>query len=532
MSVGLAGPDGTGKSSLATSLGRESVGLYRAVKPAASWPWPAASPLLDCSGGSRPSTEPHGRQPSGRAGSAFENDIPGARHSVRLANRGLAASCSFKSVTLERGMYDLIVDPQRSRLRRPPRLVERLLPILPNPDLTLVLDAPAAVIHERKRELPVAEIERQLQMWRTPAAQRGGFQVLDASRSERTLLAQSLDAIDDVLAARQGRYDLASLALECLGGISTRGARYRILSVGNQPRWLLPAGLGPLSSGLYRSASRRHHAGALALENWKRFGCETRIDTRRGLAPVIARSLGVREVSLAAALPREQRRTNRLFLSVLAGGRVVAFAKVNRQASGISREVDVLRALAGIPLNCLVTPEVFDTFDWNDLSVLLLEPLPIGDYANREIGPAEVAGLVEFAGLSDRLAPIIGLTPGLLPTHGDFTGWNSAVLRDGRLCLWDWEDVRTGIPLEDFFYWRLQRLLRFGKGTHPDLARGAHEPDMNVLSLCNALGLDSAQAPTEALEACLGRLEVQVSSDVDLPAERITRAVLAKLSDA
>ena len=69
-----------------------------------------------------------------------------------------------KLVLFDRYFPDCLVDPKRYRLpascRRMTELIARLLP---QPDLYVVLDAPASVLQERKHEVTLAESERQRQ---------------------------------------------------------------------------------------------------------------------------------------------------------------------------------------------------------------------------------------------------------------------------------------------------------------------------------------------------------------------------------
>ena len=60
----------------------------------------------------------------------------------------------------ERWWWDMYVDPRRNRMRPMPRAARALGRLVPRSDVLFVLDAPSATIHERKRELPAAEIER------------------------------------------------------------------------------------------------------------------------------------------------------------------------------------------------------------------------------------------------------------------------------------------------------------------------------------------------------------------------------------
>jgi hypothetical protein len=68
-------------------------------------------------------------------------------------------------VVLERGWWDLAVDPRRYRLREGGGLVRLLGRLLPQADVLLVLEGPAEVLRARKPELPVGELERQVRAW-------------------------------------------------------------------------------------------------------------------------------------------------------------------------------------------------------------------------------------------------------------------------------------------------------------------------------------------------------------------------------
>jgi hypothetical protein len=84
-------------------------------------------------------------------------------------------------VVLERGWWDIAVDPRRYRLRAPARTAWLLGRFLPAPDLTVVLEAPDTVLLSRKRELPAEELGRQRDAWRNglPGGARPVY--LDAS---------------------------------------------------------------------------------------------------------------------------------------------------------------------------------------------------------------------------------------------------------------------------------------------------------------------------------------------------------------
>jgi thymidylate kinase len=92
-----------------------------------------------------------------------------------------------KVYVFDRYFYDFIVDPYRSRIKLPQWLRLLFLKITPEPDVVFFLDCDAATIYGRKQELREAEIERQLQAYRTLTGISGRFITLDARKHPKEL---------------------------------------------------------------------------------------------------------------------------------------------------------------------------------------------------------------------------------------------------------------------------------------------------------------------------------------------------------
>ncbi len=227
------------------------------------------------------------------------------------------------------------------------------------------------------------------------------------------------------------------------------------------------------------------------------------VDPQSGIAPIVAETLGARVVDLAAAVDRDPNRRHRVLLSVLEKNKVVAYAKISRNAEEIEREATVLRRIAPL-VDRLIVPEVIACIEWRGLSVLITRPVPSNGRTNRDMGVAEIGALCELADLSGQLAATLPRGSSRFAAHGDFCGWNSAALSDGRLALWDWESARFGLPLEDLFHWRLQRLIHFGAGTVAEIVTSAKNPDAQLLEVCSHIGVDPNVAPA-ALAAVIQR---------------------------
>jgi thymidylate kinase len=69
-------------------------------------------------------------------------------------------------VLFDRYAYDMTLDPLRFRIGLSGRFVNRFMRFAPKPDIIICLHADPAVIHDRKQELPITEINRQVEALR------------------------------------------------------------------------------------------------------------------------------------------------------------------------------------------------------------------------------------------------------------------------------------------------------------------------------------------------------------------------------
>ena len=519
--VAVVGPDGVGKSTLTTLLSTRTAEIFRDVHRLHLTPGllPPPARLLR-----RPAydvTLPHARAPSGRLGSILRTVYLATDTLVGWGPRVALPRIRANLVVIERGWRDLEIDPVRYRLAAGKPLIRLLTRLLPKPDLTLVLRAEAQVIHDRKPELSVVEISRQLAEWGsvTRAAPRR-FIAVDTTDFTRAG-EDALDAVVDRLMARSGSLEAYRAIIGAVGN-PRRDADTAVAIVYSKglPRWLLPVhrnAAGPVSARLYRPGSFRNAAGAALLEAWSRSGIRNNslltLDTSTGLIPELESLLELSQLELAAMLPTDASRPMRTVISVLHQRRSVAIAKLDADGSlELEREFHVLTQLAHCPMTHLQAPRVLGFFRWQGFQVLVMSSLPIRGRTDRRLGPTEERALADLRSLMSTLPGEAG--SGSTLVHGDFCGWNTSRLGNGGLAVWDWEWARQGEPLEDWFHWQVRRALQFGHGSMSEVSQWALSPPPKLVRFANLVSTCPETAPmalAHALKADLRRLSHEPS---------------------
>ncbi len=160
--VVLAGPDGTGKSTLAEGLLRLDKRLHHR-----HWRPGLVPSLKKLRGGATDegiNSQPHARTPDSSVKATIRtvyywtDFVLGYWLLIRPRTR------RGDVFLLERGWEDVTIDPHRYGLIGA-GLARWLMRLAPRPDLTIVLDVDPAVAHQRKPEITVREVERQLNDW-------------------------------------------------------------------------------------------------------------------------------------------------------------------------------------------------------------------------------------------------------------------------------------------------------------------------------------------------------------------------------
>lgn len=187
--VVLVGPDGAGKTTVARALqsrSHGSFGYFHFLPP------PRGSLQSMVQSSSAPPPKRTGGGPR----------VLGWLRLVRNAARCWLGYLSSVRPAVSRGrlvlgdrwLFGYLVQPAALRFHGPPRLARAVIRLLPRPDLVVNLSAPASVIRQRKQELPLAEIERELRDW--AALPVAGLMTVDATRPPADIAEEILRALD------------------------------------------------------------------------------------------------------------------------------------------------------------------------------------------------------------------------------------------------------------------------------------------------------------------------------------------------
>ncbi|BCL60055.1 hypothetical protein DGMP_07480 [Desulfomarina profundi] len=102
----------------------------------------------------------------------------------------------------DRYYYDLLIDPKRYRYGAPMWFAKMIGTFVPEPDLIILLDAPAEVIYARKKEVPLEETVRQRKAYLAFAHSRKNCIIIDTNKPVEESVAEACKQILDYLERR------------------------------------------------------------------------------------------------------------------------------------------------------------------------------------------------------------------------------------------------------------------------------------------------------------------------------------------
>lgn len=451
----VGGPDGVGKSTLVNGLVDATEGLFRRYMRVHWSPGILPRPGALVGRTASDVSTPHAAEPHGLATS-----MPLlAYHFVDQALGGWLRVWPSRArsglVIIERGWWDAAVDPRRYGLRIPSTLVRLLGAFLPKPDVAVVLDAPARIVRDRKRELSETEIARQTNVWRNVLPSRTRTLHVDASASRDEVMDRVRSSIVTVLENR---------------AIKRLGSGWVGLPTSKAPRWILPRGPRKLATqalSLYQPVTRKGLVGwrfARLVAAAGGFRLAPRADAppedvRAALAPFLPRGS-----TFALAHTQHPGRYHAMVLN--SDGAPHSFAKIAidpKDREALAKEADGLRSLSRFLPAPVSAPHILEQSD----AVLLLSPIDWRvDTRPWRLHPrvATAMGAFFLAGREGGEARGFG--------HGDFAPWNLLSTSKGWVLL-DWESAeRSADPFADILHFLVQANALIGKPNAHEIMLG------------------------------------------------------------
>lgn len=218
-SVAFLGPDGSGKSTLIQAL-RERLGPVFHGVSVLYWrprllPTPGQLKFWNPTAEKTENPNPHGVVPHGRAVSLIRMAYFGMDYVLGYPAVVMPKMVRKHLVIFDRFLHDVRVDPRRYRMQLPAGALALLEKVAPKPDLIFVLQGTPEVLRQRKEELSLSEIGRQLGELRELAKAGPRFIPVDVDRD--------IEAIVDEIA----EHVIAARAGEPMTVLQTDGSRLR-----------------------------------------------------------------------------------------------------------------------------------------------------------------------------------------------------------------------------------------------------------------------------------------------------------------
>lgn len=195
--IAVLGPDGSGKTTVIEHLQRELTPGFIRVRRFHLRPH-----FGKRSAGRAVVTDPHGQPPRGAFTSAMKVALFTIDYWWGWLRFIWPAKHRSALVIFDRYYHDMLVDPRRYRLPKEFGIHRWFAPLVPQPDLWLVLTAPASILFSRKGEVTVESALQLCKGYSTLASELPGAAEVNSAGALQETLAQATSIVCDRLARR------------------------------------------------------------------------------------------------------------------------------------------------------------------------------------------------------------------------------------------------------------------------------------------------------------------------------------------
>ena len=204
--IAVEGADGTGKSTFIEGLTKAIEMHYclDAIKCKIYHFRPGLFPNLGALGEKtgvmkedKDFTDPHRAKQAGTLNSFFRMTYYWLDYAIGVPLK-LRKDFRDGNITIyDRYIFDFLIDPKRSRINLPFWIRKLFTKLVVQPRIVFVLLADAEIIYQRKQELTIEEIIRQLGEFSKLAKSNKRFVVIDASKSPQEMVNQAIKVVID-----------------------------------------------------------------------------------------------------------------------------------------------------------------------------------------------------------------------------------------------------------------------------------------------------------------------------------------------
>jgi thymidylate kinase len=198
--VVFLGPDGSGKSTVIEHVQKELAPAFRQTAFYNLRPGTMHRGFV-----TQPVTNPYGKKPRGFFASTLKLAAFWLDYLFGYLSRLRPSLVRSTLIIFDRHLVDMVIDPYRYRYSGSVWLARLACKLMPQPDLFILMDAPAETLQSRKQEVTLAESEKQRQAYLEWARQKSACKIVDSSQSLEQAIAEVNDIILSRLAERTSR---------------------------------------------------------------------------------------------------------------------------------------------------------------------------------------------------------------------------------------------------------------------------------------------------------------------------------------